>query len=356
VNARSYLPAVPAAAILVVRRLKSSPPGPWRNLWLAAPLAPAAAMVLALVWSNFEMANSSRSAAERISAEFKSPDHTIWINGHSGFQFYMQQLGGRPLDLQRSLLQPGDLIAIPLLGDMVTVPPQTVAPIKELGLRTHAFFNLQACNTRGAAGFYTSDAGPVPFALGGLPVQDYFVVKVFPRLQFRTQPSNPQELASGALPSFAHIGYSLADVPPPTIPPEAANQVQLASQAAMAGDFETAAVHFEAALAADTNNVVALSQLAWIRATAAQPPLRDPVTALAMAHRAAELSDWRRTDIIRNLAIAYGANGDYERGIQAASFARNLSIITGESQMTLNCSQLVGYLSGLQAGVRAPVP
>jgi tetratricopeptide (TPR) repeat protein len=189
-----------------------------------------------------------------------------------------------------------------------------------------------------------------------MPIQEYFIVKVFPRIHFNTQPSNPQELSAGALPSFEHIGYSLADVPPAPIPAEAANQIQLAGQAAQAGDFDTAAGHFEAALATDTNNVVALSQLAWIHATAAQPPLHDPATALAMAHRAAELSDWRRAEIIRNLAIAYGANGEYDRGIQAASFARNLSIITGQSQMAMNNAKLVGYLSALQAGVPAPTP
>jgi tetratricopeptide (TPR) repeat protein len=354
VNARSFLPAVPAAAILVVRRLKASPPGRWRQLWLAAPLAPAAALALGLAWSNFQMANASRSAAEKITAEFKSPDHTIWINGHSGFQYYMQLSGGRPLDLQRSRLEPGDLIAIPLLGDMVTMPPQAVAPLKELALRTHVWFNLQACNARCAAGFYTSDAGPVPFALGGLPTQEYFIVKVFPRIQFRTEPSNPQAVTAGDVPSFAHLAYSLDDTPPAPVAAEVANQVQLAGNAALAGDFATAAGHFEAALAADTNNVVALSQLAWIHATASQPPLRDPPTALAMAHRAAELSDWRRAEIIRNLAIAYGANGEYEKGIQAASFARNLAIITGESEMAMNNAKLIGYLSALQASAPAP--
>ncbi|MGA3283832.1 MAG: glycosyltransferase family 39 protein, partial [Verrucomicrobiota bacterium] len=71
VNARSLLLIVPAAAILLVRRLEATRANAvtWGVLW---PLIPTAAVTLSLVIADYQLANSARTAAEEITAKYKS--------------------------------------------------------------------------------------------------------------------------------------------------------------------------------------------------------------------------------------------------------------------------------------------
>ena len=94
VNARSILPIVPAAAILLVRRLGTARKNPVAGGWLLWPLIPAAAITLSLVAADCQMADSARSAAKRIAADYKPAGHQLWIEGHGAFQYYMVKLGG----------------------------------------------------------------------------------------------------------------------------------------------------------------------------------------------------------------------------------------------------------------------
>jgi len=312
-------------------------------------LTPAAAITLSLVVANYQLANSARTAAKQIAAKYKTADHNLWFEGHGGFQYYMEKFGGQPVDVERSLLLPGDIIAVVLRGDFVVLPSGSVGPVNTIMLRLYSWMNLQANNARSAAGFYTSDCGPVPFAFGGLPPQEYFIVKTFARVQFHSQPANPQEVQAGAVPSFRGTDYSMNDA---TIVPEnpaATEQIGLACQFEKDGKIEAAIHCYQAALNVDSNNPVALNNLAGILATTGHPGLRDGNKAVQLATQAVKLTEWRRPMMIGTLAAAYAADGDFAKAVFVAQFARDLAILTGQSDVAANSAKLISLCAAGKA-------
>jgi 4-amino-4-deoxy-L-arabinose transferase-like glycosyltransferase len=346
VNARSFLPAVPAVAILMVRRLTALRPPGRQRLWLALPLVASAVVVMGLAVSNYQLANSARAAAAQI-ADAKEPGHNLWFNGHSGFQYYMEKIGGRPLDVQDSWLQRGDIIAVAMLGSLVVMPAESIGVIKNVNLRLPTWFNLEQGSVRSAAGFYTSDDGPVPFARDTLPTQEFMIVKVFSSLRFTAQVSNPTNFAAGELPDFQHKScYMDKDVPPPQ-DPAAEQQIQQAHQLEDSGNPAAAVASFRAALNIQSNNPVAMNQLAWILATCREPSIRDSKSAVQLAGQAVQLTDWRRASMVGTLATAYAADGDYERASIVAEFARNLGIVTGQQEVVEASTALLRQCAAL---------
>lgn len=94
------------------------------------------------------------------------------------------------------------------------------------------------------------------------------------------------------------------------------------------GKSAAAASEFEQTIAIQPDAVPALTGLAWIRATSAEPSLRRPGQALAMAERARQLSKGQDPQAYDALAAAYAALGVFEQavtsvrlGIQAAAAA-----------------------------------
>ena len=66
------------------------------------------------------------------------------------------------------------------------------------------------------------------------------------------------------------------------------------------------------------------ADLAWLLATSSVPELRDPAAAVALASRAAELTQRRDGGVLDILAAAYAAAGDFPRAIAAAESALSL--------------------------------
>ncbi len=123
VNARSFLPLVPAAAILLTRRLKASRGNFTTDSRLLWPLIPAAVIALGVAAADYQLAGSARTAATQVLAKYRSAGHIVWFEGHGAFQYYMEKLGGQPIDFERSLLQPGDIAVVPWFGSRVPFPP-----------------------------------------------------------------------------------------------------------------------------------------------------------------------------------------------------------------------------------------
>ncbi len=177
VNARSVMPLIPAAAILLARRIDSITPPP-RSLWPAAcilPLAVSALLSLLLARADTKLAGAARDAASHIHAQAGAG--TFWFQGHWGFQYYMQQLGSQPLEEQQDRLTPGDVVAIPHNNTA------TFALKPELALERSTFEidldqQLTTMSVDQGAGFYASVWGPLPFAFGRVPPEVYELVRI----------------------------------------------------------------------------------------------------------------------------------------------------------------------------------
>ena len=183
VSARSLLPMVPAAAILLMRRLDSEYRPPATNFRLLWPVAPAAAAALSVATADFHLANSARSAGQQIVAKYQTSGARLWFQGHWGFQFYMQELGAQPVDFAESVLQAADILVVPSNNSNITRPDPDRAKMLET-IRLTPCTWLTTMQIAVGAGFYSADAGPLPFAIGKVPPELYRVFRITKPLRF----------------------------------------------------------------------------------------------------------------------------------------------------------------------------
>jgi 4-amino-4-deoxy-L-arabinose transferase-like glycosyltransferase len=179
INARSVLPLIPAAGILLARRADTLPAlsTRWRPAMLAIPLAIAGAVSLWLTWADIEMANSARTAATVIEEKTRNQPGSVWFMGHWGFQYYMESFGATAVVINDPPRHPGDYIAVDessLL--LLEMRPEFVASRDMIQIPMPLGIST-AQNTLGA-GFYSSDLGPLPFAIGPVPPQRYELIRL----------------------------------------------------------------------------------------------------------------------------------------------------------------------------------
>ncbi len=344
VNVRSFLPVVPAVAILLVRRLEATRGNSVAGGWLLWPLIPAAAITLSIVIADYQLANSARTAAEQITLKYKSTSHQLWFEGHV-FQYYMEKLSGQPIDVERSLLQPGDTVVVPEIGIYTMIPPGSVGWVEHLQYAPSSWMNLMGGTENGAAGFYGANWGPVPFAIGKLPQQDYYVVEVFSPVQYNTQPANPREVQAGDVPSFPRISFQAENTVTFASQPEVMNQARLAAQLKTEGKIEEAIQQYRYALSMDSNNPVVLNNLARILATADKPELRNGKEAVQLATKAVKLTHGTQPIIIGTLAAAYAQAGQFPQACEIVQIARALAWITGQKEIAADNLKLLSFYS-----------
>ena len=92
-----------------------------------------------------------------------------------------------------------------------------------------------------------------------------------------------------------------------------------------------AATQFAAALALKDDSVQALGGLAWIRATAADPSIRDAAEAVRLAERADEAARHRDVTVIDALGAAYASAGRYADALRAARSGLELATVAGQT-------------------------
>ena len=91
-----------------------------------------------------------------------------------------------------------------------------------------------------------------------------------------------------------------------------------------------AAAQFAEALALSGGNVQALGGLAWIRATASDPSLRDAAEAVRLAERADAATRHQDVTVLDALGAAYAEAGRYDAAIGAARAGLDLATASGQ--------------------------
>jgi 4-amino-4-deoxy-L-arabinose transferase-like glycosyltransferase len=169
VNGRSILPMAPAVGILVARRLeqraardKGRPAIARRRIVI--PLAAGALLALLVARSDFLLAVAVRKSAITAHELYGGAGHTLWFQGHWGFQYYLAGLGGREVDTRQSPPRIGDVLAVPLKNTSVNLPPGPKQGFDVQGPRFLIDMDIYS-----GAGFYSAVAGPLPFVFGRIP-------------------------------------------------------------------------------------------------------------------------------------------------------------------------------------------
>jgi hypothetical protein len=179
VNARSLLPLIPAAGILLARRMESYGVLPRRDriLGLIAPLAAAGLISIWVTWGDARLANSARRAAQNVRDHAGADVANVSFEGHWGFQYYMERLGFHPVDFASYRVGKGQVIVIPENNcNLESIPPEFV----ELQSSFSFDMNTGVTTTSDSmgAGFYADVWGPLPFAFGRVPAELYTVVRL----------------------------------------------------------------------------------------------------------------------------------------------------------------------------------
>lgn len=184
VNGRSLLPMVPALAILLTQAVERRDPAPRTLVRRLLPLFPAAALALLITYADCRLANCARDAASEIATRFANRSATIWFEGHWGFQYYMERLGGKAIDVQGSSLSPGDHVAIPFNNTSLYQLPENSVP-QTGSIQRSPFPFLSTMNFLVGAGFYADVWGPLPFVIGKIPPEKYLLYTVSAPLEIR---------------------------------------------------------------------------------------------------------------------------------------------------------------------------
>lgn len=177
VNARALLPLAPAAGILIARRLERRPEkGAFPVRWTRWALVPAAALALLVAAADEAEALVSRDAAGRLAEQLSSLPGTVWFQGHWGFQYYAQRAGFLPLDYRHPAIEVGDAIIKPEgITNPIALPPGTVELTRSIELEP--FPCLSTMSLAIGAGFYADVWGPLPYAFGRVPREQYRVYR-----------------------------------------------------------------------------------------------------------------------------------------------------------------------------------
>ena len=179
VSGRTILPLVPPAAVLVARGMSMSN---LRRPLLAIALGAGIALVAA--WGDATIARADRAAALDFARRSKDYSGNRWFMGHWGFQWYMEQQGIRAIDAARNVIEPGDLIFVPIINtNLIELPEPAVRRIDELSLP--GFTWATTADRRLGAGFYSNLIGPLPLVIGCAEARRYEVYQAMGRIVLR---------------------------------------------------------------------------------------------------------------------------------------------------------------------------
>ncbi len=173
VNGRSILPMIPAVALLLSRRFDRSHTQKWRYA-VPAGLALSLAFSLWITAGDAELANSARQAAIEVHNRATREGKRVLFTGHWGFQYYMQNLGGVPVDPLQVEPTGLDVVAIPHNNSNADIGLRPSGPDDTITTKMHA--NVTTMEFDVGAGFYSSIWGQLPYAFAPVPDETYDLV------------------------------------------------------------------------------------------------------------------------------------------------------------------------------------
>jgi len=203
VSARSFLPLVPVAAILVARGLTRRVSATEKPNAIFRLLAFSAAISVLVAAADYSLASSARAAARQLAAEYQSATNKLWFQGHGGFQYYLEKSGATPMDFTRTILVPDAIMVMPSNNSNLVPPDSADAEI--LAVREFPACSwLSTVHAATGAGFYGA-GGFLPFVFGPVPTEKYFVCRVLRTLCFA-----PPEILN-------NLAWRLATSPDPKV-------------------------------------------------------------------------------------------------------------------------------------------
>jgi len=103
--------------------------------------------------------------------------------------------------------------------------------------------------------------------------------------------------------------------------------------------FAEAVRHYRNVLALEPDNADAMNGIAWILCTHPDKKYRDPGRAIALARRAAELTEYNNAEILDTLATACAEAGQFDKAVEIAQSALKLALDNQNGELVTRLRQ-----------------
>lgn len=190
-NARTILPIAPAVGILVARRIDylAVLRNKFSSVCMLFPLIPAAMIALTVTQADYSLADCQRSIARILKTEFHEYPKTLWFQGHWGFQYYMEAIGAKPLDVRNSAIKQGDVVIIP--ANNTNIKKLNSKNFQSVGKKKLMCGRWMAIHQEDTgAGFYSDFWGPLPFVFRTPLPEEYEIFIAQPLIKISDIPSS----------------------------------------------------------------------------------------------------------------------------------------------------------------------
>ena len=124
---------------------------------------------------------------------------------------------------------------------------------------------------------------------------------------------------------------------------------QLAALFSVKQDMPSTISHLQEALRLDPNFVLALNNLGWIRATQADPKMRDGSEATRLALKAVNLTGGNNPSILDTLAAAYAESGQFQQAVGTAQSAIQIASAAGQTNLVSDIGSRLKLYQSQQA-------
>jgi len=124
---------------------------------------------------------------------------------------------------------------------------------------------------------------------------------------------------------------------------------QLAAAHSVLGHFPEAVQEYRKALGQSPERSEFLNNLAWLLATCPDASIRDGTNAVALAGRACELTQFKKTVFVGTLAAAYAEAGQFEAAVITAKKACDNATANGETDLLQSNQRLLSLYQNHQA-------
>ncbi len=168
---RTIVPLLPAVSIMAAIAFES---GRVSRRALFVSLFSGMLLGVFVAVGDQDIARSERLAAEDLVGAGRRSGRAVWFQGHWGFQYYAQLLGGRAMEAEGDLPVSGDTVIVPLRNTAAWgVPREACSSSREVVMPLNAWMTTMGSRTE--AGFYAHLFGILPFGLDLGEPDEYWV-------------------------------------------------------------------------------------------------------------------------------------------------------------------------------------
>jgi len=99
------------------------------------------------------------------------------------------------------------------------------------------------------------------------------------------------------------------------------------------GQYEKALAHWSEALKINPEQVGVLNNIAWLKAAYKDKKFHEPKTAVQLARKACELTNYKGLALLHTLSVAYAADGRFDEAIKTAEKALRITKYENQAQL-----------------------